>query len=218
MIFNFILNSFLSYLIGSLSGSILIGKLLKVDVRKKGSGNAGATNTFRVLGLKIAIAVFIFDCFKGFFATYAIGSLFLLSDVINMNLNMPYQLYNIILCGIFVIIGHSYPIFHNFKGGKGAATKLGVLIAIFPIGAINMLIIWIIVLIFSGYVSLSTIIASFSLFLNVYFLYPEGLNSIFGYFSIVLIVFILFTHRTNIKRIIDGTENRFDKIRLFKSN
>ena len=201
---NFLINYFLSYLIGSLSGSILIGKLFKVDIREKGSGNAGATNTFRVLGLKIAICVFIFDCFKGFFATYIISG--------NFNLIS----YTSILCGLFVIIGHNYPIFHSFNGGKGAATTLGVLIAIFPIGAINMLIVWIVILIISGYVSLSTIIASLSLLLNVYYLYPEGLNSIFGYFSITLIIFILFTHKSNIKRIINGTENRFKKIRLFK--
>ena len=121
-----------------------------------------------------------------------------------------------VLFGIATVIGHVYPIYYGFKGGKGAGTLIGVVLAIFPISISYIVPIWIIILIFTGYVGLSTMLAGITLVIITCLKYPFGILSTFGYFSIGISMFLLYTHKDNIKRMIKGDENKFEKIMIFK--
>ena len=199
-----IIRIILSYLIGSISGSMVIGKFKKVDIREMGSGNAGGTNAFRTQGTLFALGVIIIDIFKGFAATYYIGMGF--GDVSSLSL----------ICGFASVIGHIYPIYHQFKGGKGAGTLIGVLLAL-PLSGIvipTLILIWLVILVVTGYVGLGTIITGISFPLYLYFFsnqVPELM--IFGMLCSILIIF---THRSNIIRMYRGDENQFEKIMILK--
>ena len=199
-----IIRIILSYLIGSISGSMVIGKFKKVDIREMGSGNAGGTNAFRTQGALFALGVIIIDIFKGFAATYYIGMGF--GDVSSLSLT----------CGFASVIGHIYPIYHQFKGGKGAGTLIGVLLAL-PLSGIvipTLILIWLVILVITGYVGLGTIITGISFPLYLYLFsnqVPELM--IFGMLCSILIIF---THRSNIIRMYRGDENQFEKIMILK--
>ena len=191
---------FLSYLLGSISGSLLVGKILGIDIRKLGSKSAGGTNAFRSAGLKLALPTVIIDVLKGFIPAYIF-----ISD--------PFLFVG---CSFAAVLGHVYPIFYGFKGGKGAGTLIGVIIASHPIFLVYLLSVWIISMLFTGYVGLSTILAGFTLPVLVLCCDFLLFNSLQGYFFILISFFILFTHRENVLRIISGTENRFHKMMLFR--
>jgi len=199
-----IIRIILSYLIGSISGSMVIGKFKKVDIREMGSGNAGGTNAFRTQGALFALGVIIIDIFKGFAATYYIGMGF--GDVSSLSLT----------CGFASVIGHIYPIYHQFKGGKGAGTLIGALLAL-PLSGIvipTLILIWLVILVITGYVGLGTIITGISFPIYLYLFnnqVPELM--IFGMLCSILIIF---THRSNIIRMYRGEENQFEKIMIFK--
>ena len=186
-----------SYLIGSISGSLLLGKIWKVDIRDMGSGNAGGTNALRSVGIIFALFTFSIDLLKGIIPVY------LSQEHGNL----------MFLCGFSAMLGHVYPIFYNFKGGKGAGTLLGVLIIANPQSLLFVLSSWIIVLIITGFVGLSTMVAC-----AVLFLYSFSSNPNFIIFSMIAFIFILFTHKSNIKRLRAGEENQFKKIMIFKRN
>ena len=205
-----IINILLSYLIGSISGSIILGKIKGIDIRKMGSGNAGGTNAFRTVGAFFALGVIFIDVLKGvvavmfisktsYFTTYSFNSI-------------SYELIQI-NCAIAAVIGHVYPVYYNFKGGKGAGTLIGIVTVLFPQCILYSISAWVITLIFSGFVGLSTMIAGITLAISAYML---NINSTYFYFSLLMSVFIIFTHRSNIKRMFNGTENKFKKIMLFK--
>jgi len=191
----------LSYLLGSISTSILVCKIKKVDIRSIGSGNAGATNTLRALGKKYGALVLILDFLKGF-----------LPVLISKNMDSQSMVLPI-CCAFATVLGHVFPIFFSFKGGKGAATFIGAIFAIFPIGALICTIIFIITLILSGFVGLSTICAAISFPLSIY-LFNQSDLLLFG---IAAMMFILISHFKNIIRLIKGSENRFHKIHIFNS-
>jgi len=196
----------ISYLIGSISGSLLLGKFINVDIRKMGSGNAGGTNALRSIGPWFALGTILIDIFKGYFPVILFPQYI---DLYNIELLQ-------VLFGIATVIGHVYPIYYGFKGGKGAGTLIGVVLAIFPISILYILPIWIIILICTGYVGLSTMLAGITLVVITYLKYPFGILSTFGYFSIIISLFLLYTHKDNIKRMIKGDENKFEKIMIFK--
>ena len=198
----------LGYLIGSISGSLLLGKFKKVDNRNLGSGNAGATNPFRSIGPFFALGTLLIDIMKGYLPVI------LFSPYIDMSLDQDLIK---ILIGISCVLGHVYPIFYSFKGGKGAGTLLGVIAAIFPSSISLVFSIWILVLIFTGYVGLSTIFAGLALVVSTYFWYSPGIYSAFGFFTILISIFLIFTHRSNISRMIEGKENQFQKVMIFKN-
>ena len=183
---------------GSISGSLLLGKFWNVDIRKLGSGNAGGTNALRSVGIGFALLTFIIDLSKGIIPAY-LGS---------HNISL------MLICGTAAIFGHVYPIFYNFKGGKGAGTLLGVLIIALPQSIIYVISTWIIVLILSGYVGLSTILAVLTLL--IYCLIYCSYHLIV--FSLCMLLFIIYTHRDNIQRMKAGNENQFSKVMLFKGN
>jgi len=206
-----IINIILSYLLGSISGSMILGKIKGVDIRTMGSGNAGGTNAFRSVGPLFALGVVMIDIAKGIISVLFISSLTFYS-YISTDFYGTIQ----VLCGVAAVIGHVYPLYYNFKGGKGAGTLIGVVGVLFPESIVYALCSWILILIITGFVGLGTIIASIVLVLVTYFLYPEGLSSPFGILSILMALFIIFTHRSNIQRMLNGTENQFKKAMIFK--
>ena len=199
----------LSYLIGSISGGIIVSKIKKTDIRTMGSKSAGATNALRTMGTMIALIVGLIDVYKGYFAVYHIPSFFGID-------NNQIKLYS----ALGAILGHCYPIFFKFKGGKGVGTALGTLIAMFPLSySLIAFSIWLIMLILSGYVGLSSIIAGLSVPIihNIFMQY--NINDFYlQMFGILIGLFFVFTHRENIKRMINKEEDQFKKIMLFKSS
>lgn len=202
-----------SYIVGSFPTSILISKSYGINILKKGSGNPGMTNVIRSIGIKPGLLVGIIDIFKGWIVTFY-SPLFILNNNSEFFLSLVQ-----IIAGSSAVIGHTFSIFSKFKGGKGIATLTGLIIAITPFSFISCLLIFFLTFLLSGYVSLSSILASlvfpFSLiFLFLFFNFEINMSIIV--FSIVIPLFVLITHRENIKRILNGTENKFDKIKLFK--
>ena len=198
-----ILRIIFSYLIGSISGSMLMGKIRGVDIRTMGSGNAGGTNAFRTQGTIFALSVVVIDIAKGYIATYYISGDFGHGSLLG------------ILCGIAAVLGHVYPAYYNFKGGKGAGTLVGILIGLHPFALLISFTVWLFILVLTGYVGLSTMLAGIS-FPMVIYADMGGLNSNMGSFSIIMALFLIFTHRSNIVRMLQGNENRFEKIMVFR--
>jgi glycerol-3-phosphate acyltransferase PlsY len=195
----------LAYLIGSIPTSVWIGRIFyHVDIRTMGSGNAGATNTIRVLGYKAGIPVLIFDIFKGWLAVYVANFFWAdtgqFPDFIDLK----------IILAIAAVIGHVLPVYVGFKGGKGIATLLGVGIALYPLGALIAVLIFVFTFIITGYVSVSSIAASVTFpIIEIFILgHTEFISLII--LSIAVAVFVPVTHRKNIKRLIKGEESKFD--------
>ena len=191
----------LSYLIGSIPFSIIAGKLLKgIDVREFGSGNAGATNTFRVLGKKAGIPVLLLDVFKGYIAVNLVWyTSYIPFSEIYINLQLTF--------GIAAVLGHVFPIYVGFRGGKGVATLLGFMLALFPQAAIISIVIFILTLLFSKYVSLSSIFAGLFFPFGVYYLSHTVVPTMM-IFAVFVPILLIATHQRNIERIIRGNENK----------
>ena len=196
----------LAYLLGSVSGSLLLGRFRKVDIRGQGSGNAGGTNAFRTQGLVFALGVVIIDVGKGFIAAWWIPALNFggSAEILDPDLLVMF-------CGFAAVVGHCFPVWHGFRGGKGAAAAVGVLIVIEPFVLPPLLFTWLLTLMLTGYVGLSTVLAGFSLIPTAWWLHDQTLML----FSVVLALFLLFMHRVNMRGLRDGTEYRFERIRLF---
>ena len=206
-----------SYVTGSIPTSIIVSKVFKgIDIREHGSGNAGATNVFRVLGWKQALIVVVVDIFKGWLpaAVYA-TSLFQGQPIEETGVLQ-------ILCGFAAVLGHTYTIFAEFKGGKGVGTLGGMLLALFPVSVPLCLIVFAVVLILTGYVSVGSILASAALPIFLFILPPLGFADTAPLslliFSLLVPWFIIFTHRSNISRLRSGAENRIEKAMIFRKN
>jgi len=189
---------------------MVLGKLKGVDIRTMGSGNAGGTNALRSVGPIFALGVIFIDIFKGIIAVIFISKLVFVSHIM-----ASHELVSI-LCGVAAVLGHVYPIYYNFQGGKGAGTLIGIVGTLFPQSIIYTFISSFIVIVFTGFVGLGTMVGSIVLVIVTILFYPEGINSYFGYFSILMASFIIFTHRSNIQRMLNGTENKFEKLMIFK--
>lgn len=201
---------FAAYLFGSIPAAVWIGQAFYgIDVREYGSGNAGATNTFRVLGTKAGIAVMSIDIFKGWTATN-------LAFLIGLSVTGPQnsvQFYNYQLAlGITAVMGHLFPVFAGFRGGKGVATLFGMILAVHHQAALLCVLVFILVLLISKYVSLSSILAGFTFPLSVIFIFQTPIRSVVLY-GMCICVLILVTHQKNIERILKGKES---KVNLFK--
>lgn len=199
-----------AYLFGSVPSAVWIGQAFYgIDVREYGSGNAGATNTFRVLGVKAGIAVMIIDILKGYTATnlaYFIGL-----SVTGPQHSIPYVNYQLAL-GITAVMGHLFPVFAGFRGGKGVATLFGMVLAVHFDAALLCITIFLLVLLISKYVSLSSIAAGFSFPLSIIFVFHSPLRSIVLY-GMCICVLILVTHQKNIERLLRGKES---KVNIFR--
>ncbi|HEX7030624.1 MAG TPA: glycerol-3-phosphate 1-O-acyltransferase PlsY [Gammaproteobacteria bacterium] len=205
-----LIKAILSYLLGSVIGSLLVGRLSGgVDIRSEGSGNAGGTNAFRTQGWKFALPVIVIDAGKGILAVLVVARLPL--PWIPEALFRPEWI--AVACGAAAVIGHVWPAWYRFRGGKGMATYLGVLgVLAWPV-LVMALMVWVIVLILTGYVSLATMIAAAAV--AVYSLLITGIGPLFV-FGLAMALFMVFTHRGNVSRLRDGTEYRFEKAMLFK--
>ena len=193
-----------AYLLGSVPSAVWVGKMLYgVDVRQHGSGNAGATNVIRVLGYKAGIPVLLFDVFKGWMAV-RIGMLFSVAGI-----SASVQPYLLIALGMAAVLGHVFPVFAGFRGGKGVGTLAGVGLALYPWALLMVLGVFIAVLAVTRYVSLSSIFAALVFPLAVWFLTGVRHPGLVG-LSLVVAVFIPVTHRRNIRRLLRGEERKFD--------
>jgi glycerol-3-phosphate acyltransferase PlsY len=190
-----------AYLLGSIPTAVWVGKYFyNIDVREHGSGNAGATNVFRVLGKKAGIPVLIIDVLKGLFAT-------LLASYSTLA-NNPSELINFQLClGAVALIGHIFPVFASFRGGKGIATLLGIIIAIVPSAAMLAILVFILVLVSSKIVSLSSMIAAIAFPIIIIFIQKTNEMSLIT-FSLLISIIVIITHRKNIVRILKKEEGK----------
>lgn len=181
-----------SYLIGSISFAYVISKkFYRIDIRDCGSGNAGATNVLRVLGIKPGLTVIAADFLKGLVAVYMGG--YIGGDT------WP------LLCGVAVVVGHNWSVFLKFQGGKGIATSLGVITAVYPVGALVAVIFWIFIIMLTRYVSLGSILSAivFTLIVVVTGDSPE-----LTYFALILMFLAVYRHRSNIQRLLAGQESK----------
>lgn len=195
------------YLIGGIVGSLVLGKLRGVDIRTLGSGNAGATNALRTQGKAFAIGTALIDFGKGVFAAAVIAPLGWSSGGALTLIETQ------LACGLAAALGHCYPLLHGFRGGKGAGTLFGMLAWLFPLVALVMLGLWLLVLGTTGYVGLGTVIAGIA--------FPIGLVLVHGWpgpillgLAIAAAVLLTFTHRSNLARLRAGTEHRFERARV----
>ena len=189
-----------TYLVGSINFGLILGYIQGLDLRSQGSGNAGATNALRILGARSGIFVFFGDALKGYFALYLCESIVSQAGVLLFS-SSDY----LFLSLIFALIGHCYPIWFNFRGGKGAATALGAFLFIDPYFILFPVIGFLFVFLISRFVGLSTISAFFILFLQTFFI-DHGIHHNLHTFSLLIFIFILYTHRSNIESMYKGTE------------
>ncbi len=197
-----ILLTILAYLIGSIPTSVWVSRyFFGVDIREYGSGNAGATNTFRVLGSKWGTFVMVVDIIKGVVAT----SLYVL---VPYYMHDEWQRTNLMVgLGLSAVIGHIFPLFADFKGGKGVASLFGMVIAIQPIVAVYCVGVFLFVLFFTRFVSLSSILASVSFAVFILFIFNEK-EPLYRVFAIAVALMVILTHQKNINRLIKGTESK----------
>lgn len=193
---------FLAYLMGSIPSAVWIGKALYgIDVRDYGSGNAGATNTFRVLGRRAGIPVLISDVLKGFIAVK-------LAWISGQYLPGTQQYINFALfLGLAALLGHIFPVFAGFRGGKGVATLLGILSGIHPQAALICTLIFVVTLLLTHYVSLSSMFAALTFPVAIMFIYHETVPSL-NFFAMFVCVMVFITHQKNIERLLRGEENK----------
>jgi glycerol-3-phosphate acyltransferase PlsY len=200
-----ILKAGVSYLLGSVMGSLAVARLTgRADIRTLGSGNAGATNALRTQGKKVALAVLAIDLAKGWIATGVIAPWVMPAAIIPAA-SGPLAAWCAPLCGIAVMLGHVYPLWYGFRGGKGVATLLGAVLGIKAKLLLPMILTWLAVAIAFGYVGLASILASVALAVAIAVTSQSAPLIVFG---IVAALLILFTHRANIARMRAGTESR----------
>ncbi|MGE5410400.1 MAG: glycerol-3-phosphate 1-O-acyltransferase PlsY [Clostridiales bacterium] len=206
----------LSYLVGSIPTSIIVGKLVKgIDIRNYGSGNAGGTNVYRVLGWKYGILVILLDALKGALAVIFVARLHY--GNIPFENATPFDDFTLIqiMAGVAAVIGHVWTIFAGFRGGKGIATALGMLMTIITVDMLVALAVFIVVVSLTKYISLGSILGAMSVPLiliireNIFHVDIPGYNVVLP-FTVVICILILYTHRSNLKRLISGKENRIN--------
>jgi glycerol-3-phosphate acyltransferase PlsY len=207
-----VLKGGLSYLLGSIVGSLAVARLTGgVDIRTLGSGNAGATNALRTQGRKVGLTVLLIDLAKGWIATGVIAPFPMLPGVLPPA-STALAPWSVPVCGIAVMLGHVYPLWYGFRGGKGVATLLG---AVFGINArllLPMLLTWLAAVIAFGYVGLASILAAVALAVAIARRSPPGPLLVFAILAALL---ILYTHRSNIARMRQGSESRARRLWLF---
>ena len=198
----------LAYIIGSIPTAVWVSKsVFGIDIRDYGSGNAGATNSFRVLGSKWGSFVMLVDVTKGVIATslYILIPFYLTNELARTNF--------MIALGMAAVLGHILPIFANFRGGKGVATLLGMALAIQPMVALLCLVVFLITLLSTRFVSLSSMFAGVAFMVLILFIFNEK-ETIYRLFAIIVAMMVVVTHQKNISRLIKGTEN---KVPIFKN-
>jgi glycerol-3-phosphate acyltransferase PlsY len=195
-----------AYLLGSLSGSLILGRLRGVDIRQQGSGNAGGTNALRTQGVAFALGTVLIDVGKG---ALAAGLGFWPPEVAGVP-----PLAQALACGLACAIGHIWPLFFGFRGGKGAAVVVGMMAVCLPAALLPLVGIWLLCLTLTGYVGLATVIAATSLVPAAWLLAADGERALQVGFALAIAALVAFTHRSNLARLAQGTEHRFERIRV----
>ena len=199
-----------SYILGSISFAWIIAKVFKnIDIRKYGSKNPGATNVYRTISKPLGVLTLILDVLKGFIPVYFVPYFWNLNTDKGIVVSV---IYYTIIVALLVILGHVFSIFLNFKGGKGVAVGLGVFLAINPIATLCSLAVFIVIVVLTKYVSLSSIVASIVLPIGIYFFSKYNIIQSNSYefliFSIIVVLLVIIRHISNIKRLLNGTENK----------
>ena len=196
----------LAYLSGSVSGSLTLGRLRGVDIRTQGSGNAGGTNAFRTQGAKFAVGVVLIDIGKGALAAW------LALRFAPVESMLPVRMVAW-LAVLAAALGHVWPLWHGFRGGKGVGTLLGGVAVLWPVALLPLFLVWVCVLVASGYVGLASIIATACLLPLAVWLRADVATQAFAAVAALL---VLFTHRANVQRLRAGTESRFERVRFWR--
>ncbi|HND62853.1 MAG TPA: glycerol-3-phosphate 1-O-acyltransferase PlsY [Opitutaceae bacterium] len=200
-----VLKVLLGYLLGSVSGSLLLGRLRGVDIRTMGSGNAGGTNAFRTQGAWFALGVGIVD----------IGKSALAVALARQGESDPARVLLLgLLAGAAAVAGHVWPLYHGFRGGKGVAALFGALLVLWPAGFGVVVGVILLTLMTTGYVGLGSMLGGLALIPAVMLLQPPGPRETWLAAAVVIAAFVIFTHRANLARLRAGTEHRFERARL----
>jgi glycerol-3-phosphate acyltransferase PlsY len=205
-----LLKAVLSYLLGSIVGSLLVGRLRGgVDIRRLGSGNAGGTNALRTQGRTFALWVLLIDIGKGWIATALLAP----ARVPGLAVPVPWQQWSVAACGIAVLLGHVYPLWHGLRGGKGVATLIGAVLGAAPILLAPMLAVWLLAVIAFGFVGLASILGAVTFALAAAGSHLAVRTPLFT-LAFVSALLIAFTHRSNVSRMLAGTEPRARRLWL----
>jgi len=203
----------LAYLLGTAMGGFIVGRLRGgIDLRAQGSGNVGATNALRTQGSWFAVAVLLIDVGKGVLAVSVIPPLpWPLPGGLALGRGaLPYA------CGVAAALGHVYPVWFGFRGGKGAATLAGIFAALLTPALPWLVLAFVLVLVLTGYAGLGTVTAAITALLYVTCFSPQGLFSPAGLFTLTMMLLVIYTHRENLVRVWQGREPRFEKAMIFK--
>jgi len=206
------LKSLLAYLLGSLMGALLVGHLRGVDIREVGSGNAGGTNALRTQGLGFALAAVIVDVGKGVIAVGLLPGWSIPGVGLDPEVDRQWLA---VACAVAVIAGHVWPLYYEFRGGKGAATLIGAVAVLSPMALLPVVAVWLVLVMLFGFVGLATIVASITLPLAVALL-EDPVEAPLMTFAVGVALFIGWTHRSNIARMRSGTENRVKRLWLLR--
>ncbi|HMN43598.1 MAG TPA: glycerol-3-phosphate 1-O-acyltransferase PlsY [Povalibacter sp.] len=207
------IKTLIAYLLGALIGSLIVGQLRGgVDIRTLGSGNAGGTNALRTQGYGFAFWVMVIDIGKGWLAAAVLPTLAIPFVDLDPAIGRDWLA---VACASAVVIGHVYPVWYGFRGGKGAATLLGVLTGLYPVALIPVLLVWLLTVMITGFVGLATMlaVAAFPVYLLVSTASPPIALLTFG---CAMLLFVCYTHRANIERMLQGSENRVRRLWLFR--
>jgi acyl phosphate:glycerol-3-phosphate acyltransferase len=208
MILPFLLVLLIGYLIGSFPSGYLAGRMAGLDIRQHGSGNIGATNVLRTLGKKAGYAVFFADALKGFCAVWT-G--FMVARA--FGLGAPYEDWLGIVAALFCVVGHSFPVWLKFKGGKGVATSAGTMIGLAPLATLFAVVVWFSTFLLTRYVSIASVAAAVALPAAIGLTLKLRLtnSTVLFYAAVAIAAVVCWRHRTNIVRLIQGTEPRFER-------
>jgi acyl phosphate:glycerol-3-phosphate acyltransferase len=202
--------SLVAYLLGSVSGSLLLGKLRGVDIRELGSGNAGGTNALRTQGWRFALGVMAIDIGKAVLAVAVLPGL----DLPLIRSESLDAQWLAVACAIAVVVGHVYPLWYEFRGGKGAATLVGAVAVLAPAALLPVLAVWLVTVMLTGFVGLGTMLGSLAL--PVYFALERPIDTALLTFGVLMAGFVVYTHRANLTRMRAGTENRARRLWLLR--
>jgi glycerol-3-phosphate acyltransferase PlsY len=195
-----------AYALGSVSGSLLLGRRQGFDIRRSGSGNAGGTNALRTRGWRFALGVVVIDIGKGALAVW-------LALLLPTMTGSPGPYSEALICGFAAVLGHVFPVYYGFRGGKGAATVVGTLAVLQPLLLAPLLLVWLLVLGTTGYVGLATVIAGLSLLPLTVWITPHAQGLLV--YAVACAALLTLTHAGNLQRLYRGTEHRFERARVF---
>jgi glycerol-3-phosphate acyltransferase PlsY len=201
----------LAYLLGAVSGSLLLGRLRGVDIRQLGSGNAGGTNALRTQGWKFALGVIVIDIGKGLLAAGLLPGLEL--PVVGTDPTVARD-WLAVACAVAVVVGHVYPVWYEFRGGKGAATLIGALAMLEPATLVPVVLVWLGCVMLTGFVGLGTMLGAAAVPAYVAFARPDSPAILV--FGLVMAAFVIYTHRANVARMLAGNENRARRLWLLR--